>query len=143
MQLSPTSSPLTRSHDDRSHDDGERGQSTERRIKALIVAPAFPDDVVELRASANNARAYVLRGEKRFPADLCGLADAGGDVPALRLARRAQARAVKAPLDAGSANLQRRLINPSASRRPRRPPKERSVNFPRCFGGRELTEFFM
>ncbi len=94
-------------------------------LLAFIVAAAFPDDVVELRSSANNARAYLLRGEKRFSADLKGLADAGGDVAALRLARRAKARAKKAPLDAASANLQLRLTNPSASRRPGRPPKER------------------
>ncbi len=94
-------------------------------LLAFIVAAAFPDDVVELRSSANNARAYLLRGEKRFSADLKRLADAGGDVAALRLARRAKARAKKAPLDAASANLQLRLTNPSASRRPGRPPKER------------------
>jgi hypothetical protein len=67
MQLSPTSSPLTRSHDDRSHDDGERGQSTERRIKALIVAAAFPDDVVELLAPTMPGRMFFAEKSASRP----------------------------------------------------------------------------
>ena len=117
------------------------GQDRPLPLLAFIVAATFPDDVVELRASATNSRAHLLRGGKRFSADLGGLEDAGGDVAAL-CRRRARVRAKTAPLDAASAKLQRRLTNPSASRRPGRPPKERPANTPRRFGGRGLEEFF-
>jgi len=49
-------------------------------LLAFMVAAVFPAAVVELRASATNPRAYLLRGGKRFSADLGGLEDAGGDV---------------------------------------------------------------
>jgi hypothetical protein len=115
---------------------------------AFIVAAAFPDDVVLLRSGADDRLAFVQRGDETFPADLGGLARAGGSAPALRLARRAKARAAEAPLDAGSAELERRMRDPSSVRPRGRPRKEeRPANIPRCFGGRgmdrNMTDFVM
>lgn len=100
-------------------------------LLAFIVAATFPDDVVLLRAGADDRPAFVQRGKERFPADLGGLAKAGGSAAALCLARRAKARAAEASLDAGSAKLERRMSDPS----PARPREERLANIPRCFGG--------
>ena len=100
-------------------------------LLAFIVAATFPDDIVLLRAGADDRPAFVQRGKERFPADLTGLAKAGGAAAALRLARRAKARAAEASLDAGSAKLERRMRDPS----PARPREERLANIPRCFGG--------
>lgn len=89
-----------------------------------------------LRSGADDRLAFVQRGDERFSVDLDGLAKAGGSVPALRLARRAKARAVAAPLDATSAKLERRMRDPSSVRPRGRPRKEeRPANIPRCFGG--------
>jgi hypothetical protein len=112
-------------------------------LLAFIVAAAFPDDVVLLRSGADDRPAFVQRGDETFPADLDGLAKAGGSVPALRLARRAKARAAKAPLDATSAKLERRMRDPSSVRPRGRPRKEPAVNIPRCFGGSGSTQFSM
>jgi hypothetical protein len=117
-------------------------------LLAFIVAAAFPDDVVLLRAGADDRPGFVQRGKHRFSADLGGLAKAGGSVAALRLARRAKARAAEAPLDAGSAELERRMRDPSSVRPRGRPRKEeRPANIPRCFGGRgmdrNMTDFVM
>ena len=108
-------------------------------LLAFIVAATFPDDVVLLRSGADDRPAFVQRGQERFPADLGGLAKAGGSVPALRLARRAKARAAAAPLDAGSAKLERKLRDPSSARPRGRPREERPANVPRCFGGRGMN----
>ena len=104
-------------------------------LLAFIVAATFPDDVVLLRAGADDRPAFVQRGKERLPADLSGLARAGGSAAALRLARRAKARAAEASLDAGSAKLERRMRDPS----PARPREERPANVPRCFGGRGMA----
>jgi hypothetical protein len=117
-------------------------------LLAFVAAATFPDDVVLLRAGADDRRAFVQRGTKRFPADLGGLAKAGGAAAALRLARRAKARAAAARLDAGSAKLERRMRDPSPAR-PRGRPREENhpANIPRCFGGsgmaRNMTDFVM
>jgi hypothetical protein len=116
-------------------------------LLAFIVAATFPDDVVLLRAGADDRPAFVQRGKERFSADLGGLARAGGSVPALRLARCAKARAAAATLDAGSAKLERRMRDPSPARPRGRPREERPANIPRCFGGsgmdRNMTDFVM
>ena len=65
-------------------------------LLAFVAAATFPDDVVLLRSGADDRPAFVQRGKERFSADLGGLAKAGGGVPALRLARRAKARAAAA-----------------------------------------------
>jgi len=111
-------------------------------LLAFIVAATFPDDVVLLRAGADDRPAFVQRGQERFPTDLAGLARAGGDAAALRLARRAKARAAEASLDAGSAKLERGMRDPSLARPRGRPRQELSANIPRCFGGSGMTEFF-
>jgi hypothetical protein len=117
-------------------------------LLAFAVAATFPDDVVLLRAGADDRPAFVQRGAERFPADLGGLAKAGGGTAALHLARRAKARAASAPLDAGSAELERRLRDPSPARPRGRPrEEERLANIPRCFGGsgmsRGIPDFVM
>ncbi len=116
-------------------------------LLAFIAAAIFPDDVVLLRAGADDRPAFVQRGQEKFPADLGGLAKAGGAAAALRLARRAKARAAAAPLDAGSAKLERRMGDPSPARPRGRPRQERPANIPRCFGGRGMgrgvTDFVM
>jgi hypothetical protein len=117
-------------------------------LLAFIVAAAFPDDVVLLRAGADDRAAFVQRGTERFSADLSGLARAGGSAAALRLARRAKARAAAATLDAGSAKLERRMRDPSSARPRGRPrEEERLANIPRCFGGsgmaRNVGDFVM
>jgi hypothetical protein len=116
-------------------------------LLAFVVAATFPDDVVLLRAGADDGPAFIQRGRHRFPADLDGLAKAGGSVPALRLARRAKARAAEAELDAGSAKLERRMRDPSPARPRGRPREERPANIPWCFGGsgmaRNVGDFVM
>jgi hypothetical protein len=112
-------------------------------LLAFIVAAAFPNDVVLLRSGADDRVAFVQRGDERFSVNLDGLAKAGGSVPALRLARRAKARAAAAALDAGSAKLERRMRDPSSVRPRGRPRKEPSANIPRCFGGSGRMEFSM
>jgi hypothetical protein len=117
-------------------------------LLAFIAAASFPDDVVLLCSGVDDRPAFVQRGNERFSADLGGLARAGGSVPALRLARRAKARAAAAPLDATSAKLERRLRDPSSVRPRGRPRKEEHLaNIPRCFGGRgmdrNMTDFVM
>jgi hypothetical protein len=109
---------------------------------AFIVAASFPDDVVLLRAGADDGPAFVQRGKEKFSADLGGLAKAGGSAAALRLTRRAKARAAAARLDAGSAKLERGMRDPSLARPRGRPRQELSANIPRCFGGSGMTEFF-
>jgi hypothetical protein len=117
------------------------------RILAFIVAAVFPDDVVLLRAGADDGPAFVQRGQERFSADLGGLARAGGSAAALGLARRAKARAAAATLDAGSAKLERRMGHPSPARPRGRPREGRLANIPRCFGGsgmrRNMSDFVM
>ena len=116
-------------------------------LLAFIVAATFPDDVVLLRAGADDRPAFIQRGDETFSADLSGLARAGGSAPALRLARRAKARAAAATLDAGSAELERRMGDPSPARPRGRPREERLANIPRCFGGsgmrRNMSNFVM
>ena len=117
-------------------------------LLAFIAAATFPDDVVLLRAGADDGPAFVRRGMERFSADLGGLAKAGGSAVALGLARRAKARAAAAPLDAGSAELARRIRDPSPARPRGRPREEECLaNIPRCFGGsgmaRNMTDFVM
>jgi hypothetical protein len=108
-------------------------------LLAFIVAATFPDDVVLLRAGADDGPAFVQRGKKRFLADLGGLAKAGGSAAALGLARRAKARGAAATLDAGSAKLERMMGDPSPTRPTARPREERPANIPRCFGGRGMS----
>jgi hypothetical protein len=117
-------------------------------LLAFIAAATFPDDVVLLRSGADDRPAFVQRGQHRFPADLGGLAKAGGAAAALRLARRAKARAAAAPLDASSAELERRMRDPSPARPRGRPREEKHpANIPRCFGGsgmaRNVGDFVM
>jgi hypothetical protein len=109
-------------------------------LLAFIAAATFPDDVVLLRSGADDGPAFVQRGQHRFSADLDGLAKAGGGAAALRLARRAKARAVEAELDAGSAELERMMRDPSPARPRGRPREERSANIPMCFGGRGMDK---
>jgi hypothetical protein len=109
-------------------------------LLAFVVAATFPHDVVLLRSGADDRAAFVQRGQHRFSADLDGLAKAGGGTAALHLARRAKARAASAPLDAGSAELEHRLRDPSPARPRGRPrEEERLANIPRCFGGRGMS----
>ena len=111
-------------------------------LLAFIVAATFPDDVVLLRAGADDRLAFVQRGKEDYLLTRAGSPRRAAAAAALRLARRAKASAAEAALDAGSAKLERNI--PIRRRRGR---AKSAGEIPTCFGGRgmdrNMSDFVM